>query len=343
MCLCIKVCRYNVYSLVVYVHSYKQHDYNTALESAGFSVIDVPHDQQLMCYDSLATTPMQEDKFKCLRHRRQSLSHNSDSHQLSFMDLIDQLCEILESNVPDATEILKRKCSELSASVSRRIKLFTPGHLKCLYQCIHVTMLLRALSPFLTWYSHSILSVLVESCNNPEASELLNNFNAKFSDTQLITKSEIPVPSYVMLPDDNSSYTILTTKINTNTFAVSLKYINEVKYTMTDKFKITEHSFQFLAMNKDPFIFYWIILKAIVPMICAQMYQCQEHFKEKDLTEICIYPSTVFKIDGCVKLGSLVYLENQFSEKWDDTVKSQLSSIEVRVLHNYVICILLHI
>ena len=286
-----------------------------------------------MCYDSLATATMPEDKFKSLRHRKQSmtLSRNTVHYQLNFMDFIDQLCEALESNVPDTIEIFKRKCNELMASTSRRIKLFPPAYLKILYKCTHITMLLRVLSPYLTWCSHSILSLLVESCNNAEVLELLNNFNVNINETQPLSSCAIPTPSYVMTPDENSSYTILTTKIKTNYSSMTLKDISEVKHTMADKFKITEHSFQFLAMNKDLVIFYWIILKAIVPIICAQMQQCQEYFKEKGWTEICIYPSMLFKIDGHVKLGSLAYLQSEYSEKWDDTIKSQLNRIEVHM------------
>ena len=305
--------------------------YNVALESAGFSVTNVPHDEQLMYYDSLAATSLPEDKFKSLRHRKQSmtLSHNTVHYQLSFMDFIDQLCETLESNVPGAMVIFKRKCSELMASTSCRIKLFPPAYLKILCQCTNITILLRVLSPYLTWCSHSILSALVESCNNVKVLELLNNFNANINDTQPLSSCAIPTPSYVMTPDDNSSYTILTTKVSTNSLSMTLKDISEVKYVMADKFKITEHSFQFLAMNKDLVIFYWMILKAIVPIICAQMQQYQEYFKEKGWTEICIYPNMVFKIDGRVKLGSLAYLQSEYSEKWDDTIKSQLNRIEV--------------
>ena len=284
-----------------------------------------------MSYDSLITTPMPEDKFESLRHRKQSmtLSCNTDHYQLSFMDFTDQLCDTLESNVPDAMEIFKRKCNELMASISRRIKLFPPAYLKVLHQCIHSTMLLRVLSPYLTWYSHSILSVLVESCNNAEVVKLLNNFNANINNTQPLSSCVIPTPNCVMIPDDNSSYTVLTTKVSTNILWMTLKDISGVKHAMAEKFKVTEHSFQFLAMNKDPGIFYWIILKAIVPIICAQIQQCQGYFKEKGWTEICIYPSTVFRIDGDVKLGSLAYLLSECSEKWDDTIKSQLNRIEV--------------
>ena len=307
-----------------------------ALESAGFSVIHVFQDQQLMHYDS-KDTAFAQDQFESLRHERQSLSHNSDCYRLSFMDFIDQLCETLMSNVPDATIIFMTKCSELMASVLPRIKLFPPAYLRALCQCIDVIMLLRALSPYLTWHSHSILSVLVESCNNPKASELLNSFNSKINDTQPIYNDLIPAPNYIMTPDDRSLYTILTTKVSINIMSVTLKYINEVKHTMANKFQITEHSFQLLAINEDPVTFYWMILKTIVPIICKQLHSCLQHFKEKGWIEICIYPNTVFRIDECVKVGSLAYLEKEFSEKWDDTVKLQLNRIEVCYwMHPYV-------
>ena len=231
------------------------------------------------------------------------------------MDFIDRLCEILMSNVPNAMEIFKMKCSELMASVSRRIKLFPPAYLQAIHKCIHISMLLRVLALYLTWHSHSILSVLVECCNCPEASELLNNYNTKIYDAQSISNHSIPAPCSVMALDENSSHTILTTKISTNILLVTLQCINEIKLTMAEQFKVTEHSFQLLAMNKDPVIFYWMILKAIAPLICAKMQDCQGHFREKGWTELCIYPNTVFRIDGYVKVGSLAYLESQLSEK----------------------------
>ena len=289
-----------------------------------------------MHYNSFNTTVAQENEFKSLRYERQSLSRNSDCYQLSFMDFIDQLCETLMSDMPDATIIFKKKCGELMASVLLRVKLFTSAFLNALYQCIDIIMLLRALSPYLTWHSHSILSVLVESCNNPKASQLLNSFNSKLNDTQPIASGLIPVPNYIMTPDEKSSHTILTTKVSINILLVTLKYINEMKRTMADKFKIMEHSFQLMAVNEDPVTFYWMILKALVPVICRQLQNCLKHFKEKGWIEICIYPNTVFRIDGYVTVGSLAYLEKQFSEKWDDAVKFQLDRIEVRMcIHIY--------
>lgn len=289
----------------------------------------------MMHYDSIDAT-FAQDQFESLRHERQSLSHNSDCYRLSFMDFIDQLSDTLMSNVPDTTKILQAKCSELMASVSPRVKLFPPAYLRALCQCIDVIMLLRALSPYLTWHSHSILSVLVESCGDPKASELLNSFNSKINDTQPISNDLIPAPNYIMTPDDRSSYTILTTKVNINILFVTLKYINEVKHAMADKFQLKEYSFQLLAVNEDPVTFYWVILKAIVPIICKQLQSCLQHFKEKGWIEVCIYPNTVFRIDGYVKVGSLAYLEKEFSEKWDDTVKLQLNRIEVcNCIHIY--------
>ena len=50
--------------------------------------------------------------------------HNSDCYRLSFIDFIDQLCETLMSNVPDAIIVFKTKCNELMASVLPRINCF---------------------------------------------------------------------------------------------------------------------------------------------------------------------------------------------------------------------------
>ena len=140
------------------------------------------------------------------------------------------------------------------------------------------------------------------------------SFNSKINDTQPIYNDLIPAPNYIMTPDDRILYTILTTKVSINIMSVTLKYINEVKYTMANKFQITEHSFQLLAINEDPVTFYWMILKTIVPIICKQLHSCLQHFKEKGWIEICIHPNAVFRIDGYVKVGSLAYLEKEFSE-----------------------------
>ena len=249
-----------------------------------------------------------------------------------FLNFIDCLCTILKP-IPNVVEILIRTCRELMASSnsSEKIELFPSDYLQALSQCRHVTALLRMLTPCMSWYNHFILNPLVESCECSEASDLIDKFDNWIQEKCILT---LPIlePFSTMIPDRNSNYTILTIAFNKDCPQnLQLKYINEVASDMVNKFGITKYSLHLLAIIKKPMIFFWMVLKSLVPLIIKQLQNqsCKEYFKKKCWSEISIYPDTLFMFNNCIQVGSLTYLEYSYSEKWDYDIKSQLMDIKV--------------
>ena len=195
---------------------------------------------------------------------------------LIFYNLIDHLCSCLS-----ATE----KFSFDFKKYSNVDQLFTEQKLKKIKSLYLFKIYLLS---FITWLDHSILKELVEFSGSEYAQWLLKLFDSKIDSycDQSITSFPILSPSQLMIPLDDSGYTLLAMKFRPPSRVdsmMTLQDVNEIKLTMKNKWELRSYeinSIQLAAVYTKLELLYWIIPKSLV--------------KEIDNNLICNWESGIF-------------------------------------------------
>ena len=135
---------------------------------------------------------------------------------------------------------------------------------------------------FITWLDHSILKELVVASGSEDAQHLLNLFDSKIDSysNQPITSFPILSPSQLMIPLDNSEYTLLAMKFclpsrsDTTQGMISLQDIMNIKLMMKQQWKMSNHeinSIQLVTVHAELRLLYWMIPKCLVKIIKSNL------------------------------------------------------------------------
>ena len=263
-----------------------------------------------------------------------------------FLNMKVQLEELLQQC--DPLPIVK-KCGSLLASDTHNIPLFPTDKLQ---EIQHTPELIQKLSPFMTWDNHTILSTI--AADMPEATMLLTQFDDRIDSSQPLTSFPIPAPSHYMVPYDNSTHTVLAVKLDLELYQSTLQNVIDAHSLIQDQCKLTSHCLQLLAVAKiNSTIIYWMIPRNIAHLITANAVQFQNHYYQKGILQLAVYPGAVLCTGSALKVGplsffnqldgklvSLQYLNSllllfvQESKNASDSVNIELS--EVEVTHVYV-------
>ena len=211
-----------------------------------------------------------------------------------FLEVVDKLVSQLHTV---DVEFLADKCRTLMASDIHGIQLFTDSFIKKLFKCSHSSLLRIYLLPFNTWLDNSILGEVVTAYKDDNL-ELLGKFNSKIDDTQLITLYPIPTYSQLLIPLEDSEYTILATKISQNCDELVLREIMDIKNLLISHCNLTIHAIQLAAIHYSSNVIYWMIPKHVVSLVNSKMCQGQHNFSERGIFQICLYPSILFSFDN---------------------------------------------
>ena len=134
------------------------------------------------------------------------------------------------------------------------------------------------LLPFMMWLDYSILKELVKASGSEDAQQLLNLFNTKINSYRIqpITSFPIPPPSQLMIPLDDSEYTLLAMEFclasqeDTSQSTIVLQDVMDIKLTLKYQWQINSRnfcSFQLVAVNTKLKFLYWVIPKQLVEAI----------------------------------------------------------------------------
>ena len=231
------------------------------------------------------------------------------SVQAEFLDMKVQLEHMLQATSP---KNIHEQCQSLMASHEHDIALFSTEYLSYLKECSHISVILQSLSPFFNWTDHSVLHALVQACNNPEASILLEQFDSQVDLSLPITEYPVPQPIPSMAPHHTSTQTVLAVKLNAELSKFSLQQVVELRCLIQKNFQITEHSLQLTAAKSSSTILYWMIPKCVSHLISSKIMQ-DTSLHGSRVEELSIYPGTLFVSANTLKLGSLSFL-NQINE-----------------------------
>ena len=185
-----------------------------------------------------------------------------------FYDLIDHL--YLHLSVTEKLPFdLIGKCKAVNP-------LFTEQWLKKI-KSLHLFKIYLLL--FITWLNHSILKELVVASGSEDAQQLLNLFDSKIDSycNQPVTSFPILSPSQLMIPLDDSEYTLLAMKFcrppsrgDSTQGMIILQDVMDIKLIMKRKWEISSHdnqNIQLVAVHAKFELLYWIIPKCLVEVI----------------------------------------------------------------------------
>ena len=234
----------------------------------------------------------------------QQAEHSNYMHpslvNMKFLDLKLQLARILES------KHIISKCGSLLASDTHNIPLFPTDYTEKLREIQHTPELTQKLNPFMTWDNHTILSTI--AADMPEATMLLTQFDDGIDSSQPLTSFPIPAPSHHMVPYDNSTHTVLAVKLDLELYQSTLQNVIDTRSLIQDQCKLTSHCLQLLAVAKtNSTIIYWMIPRNIAHLITASAVQFQNHYHQKGILQLAVYPGAVLCTGSALKVGPLSF------------------------------------
>ena len=218
----------------------------------------------------------------------------------------------------DPVPIVK-KCDSLLASETGNIPLFHPDFAEKLQEIEYIPDFIQKLSSFMTWDNHSILSIIADTSNIPEATMLLTQFDDRIDLSQPLTSFPIPAPSHHMVPYDNSTHTVLAVKLDLELYHSTLQDVIDARSLIQDQCKLTSYCLQLLAVAKtNHTIIYWMIPKLVATFAYSKALENHKLLLQNGILEITMYPGLVYLTAGTLTVGPLSFLY-----QIDDLVSSQ--------------------
>ena len=237
---------------------------------------------------------------------------------ITFYDLIDHL--YLHLSVMEKLPFDLSKYSDINP-------LFTEQWLKKIKSLYLFKIYLLS---FITWLDHPILKELVEASGSEDAQQLLNLFDSKIGSkidsycSQPITSFPILSPSQLMIPLDDSEYTLLAMKFclpsqsDTTQGMIILQDVMDIKLMMKYKWEINNHeinSIQLVAVHGKFKLLYWIIPRYLVAVIKSNLV----HDWKSGIIMMAVLPTNFHSLDNNSEilkgpLSSLKFLWQDDSE-----------------------------
>lgn len=178
------------------------------------------------------------------------------------------------------------------ASNVNKIQLFSKNLLKNMQTCSEPFLMQLHLLSITTWLDNSLLKELVAASKNKAASELIIKFDSLINDSLPITSYPVPVPTQLIIPLEDSDYTVVATKHNRSLAETTLKQIKYIKMLLVHQWEITEHAIQLLALYTELGYLYWLIPKAVTQLV--RQCEIQRELLKEGIILISIFPETFF-------------------------------------------------
>ena len=255
---------------------------------------------------SIGTKRKQPDDAKSMKYAKVSRTYSTQ-----FTELLQKLYELLQS--AEAKNIML-VLTQLLASNSNKIQLFSQKELLECNNYNNVSGILKRLRHCWTWYDHGLLRLLFESCDLPKALKLLNDFHSSLDVSQPLSAYPIPDVSSSLAVYDHSSHTILATKHLEDHSTLLLQDVNRLKSMLSETFDVTEHCIRLVAIHSNPTVLFWMVPKCVVPVISAKVQEHCSFLSAQKISEVAIYPNTIIVTDGSLRVGLLAYLSNKITD-----------------------------
>ena len=186
----------------------------------------------------------------------------------------------------------------MATSNNQKLKLFTSGFIKKLFKCSNASLLKIYLLPFNTWLDYTMLIELSTTYEKTDIFEHFCNFIDTFDDSQPITSYPIPTFSQLIIPLDDSEYTLVATKTVRNCNELVLKDVTDVKEFLKSYWELTNYAIQLAAVDYNYNNIYWMIPKQIRLLIENKLNQGQHESWHKEIFQVVLLPEDFFSTDN---------------------------------------------
>ena len=177
------------------------------------------------------------------------------------------------------------------------IKLFTNDFIKKLFKCSHSTLLKFYLLPFITWLDNTILIELTKVYKKTDTLESLCKLICIIDYNQPITSYPIPTFSQLIIPLDDSDYTIVAIKMFQNCRELILRDVTEVKEFLTLHWELTVHAIQLAAIDYHHNFIYWVIPKQLKSLVENKLTKGQLELWHRGIFLAVLLPKNYFSAD----------------------------------------------
>ena len=206
-----------------------------------------------------------------------------------FLEVIDNLAARLHTV---DVEFLVDKCCTLMASDIHNIKLFTDNFIKKLFKCSYSFSLLKIyLLPFITWLDNTILIKLATAYEKGVDLGLLCKFIHIIDGTEPVTSYPIPTFSQLLIPLDDSEYTIVVVKTFGSCNELTLNDVVDVKEFLTSYWELTVHALHLAAIDYHNNYMYWMIPKQVQHLVENRLNRRELELWNKEIFQIFLLPS----------------------------------------------------
>ena len=179
------------------------------------------------------------------------------------------------------------------------IKLFTDSFIKRIHQYPSSSLIDYHLLPFITWFDNTVLIELVAACEKIDILEQLYKFNkCIINDNQLITSYSIPKFSQLIIPLDDSEYTIIAIKTFKNCSELVLQDVKDIKEFLQSQWEITAHAIQLAAIDYQCNFIYWIIPKQAQSLVENKLSKGQYYLWRGGIFQAVVLPNNFYSIEN---------------------------------------------
>ena len=210
-----------------------------------------------------------------------------------FLKVIDALIARVQSV---DIQFLTDKCCTLMASKIHNIKLFTNSFIKKLFKCSHSNLLKIYLLPFNTFLDNTILRELLLTYEIDL--ELFCKFIHIVDDNESITSYPIPTFSQLIIPLDDSEYTIVAVKTFQNCNELILKDVKDVKKVLEFYWELTAHAIHLAAIDYSYNFIYWMIPKQVQPLVENKLSKGQHELWDRGIFITVLLPNDYFSANN---------------------------------------------
>ena len=199
-----------------------------------------------------------------------------------FSCITEQVIKLFQSHDP---KLLVEELEAIMASDKHDIKLLSDDQVEQLKEHSNAQLLLQDINHLWSWSNHSILRVLVGSCD--EAITLLDEFDCHLDPFEPIAS----YPVFEIMPTDPTTYTTLNVKAK-NLPKITLQDVFDMCSEIVNKCGVTQHCLQLIATQNanDTVIIYWSIPKCVINLIISKVLQHSDSFFDMGMVEVEIYP-----------------------------------------------------
>ena len=192
-------------------------------------------------------------------------------------------------SIVDVTALVKW-CGTLMASYVHKIPLFTSEFTNKLTNNSYPFIFKMYILPYMSWFDCSILKQLIYFSNSKEALNRIDEFVKSVDCNQPIASYHIPEFSQLVIPLDDSHYTLLATKHAKSINEVTLSNLKDIKMLLIKRLDVTDYAVQLAAIHSKSCCFYWLIPNQIRPLVEDNLNQVQVDLWDKGITLTTILP-----------------------------------------------------